>query len=129
MGVLVVTGAKLMCIFGSAPSTLNATSQTSVIVDGKPAATIKDMQPGANIPPFGMCISMANPQVAAATSAALGVLTPQPCTMAPMGTWTPANPKCITGGAPCLSTGASLQCAMGMGSISVVYPGQMKVLG
>ena len=38
-----------------------------------------DNQPIANIAPFGVCISLANPAVAAATAAAMGVLVPLPC--------------------------------------------------
>ena len=91
---LVVTGASAMCSFGTAPGTVNATSQTVCMVEGKPAATIQDCQ-SANITPFGMCVSMANPQVAAATAAALGVLTPQPCMLVPAGTWIPTKPAVL----------------------------------
>lgn len=128
MGVLAVTGATLMCPFGSVPCNLTVTSQSSVLADGKPIGTITDVQPNTNIPPFGMCISMANPQVAAATAAALGVLTPQPCQMVPMGTWISGSPKCLIGGKPCLCTGSTLVCGMGMGSISVTIPGQTKII-
>jgi Domain of unknown function (DUF4280) len=44
-----------------------------------PVATAADTIPGTNIPTFGMCMSLGNPAVAMATSAANGVLTPQPC--------------------------------------------------
>lgn len=127
MGVMAVTGAKLMCTFGSASSDLIVTSQKKVLANGKPIGTVADILPGNNIPSFGMCISMGNPQVAAATAAALGVLTPQPCTLIPSGTWVSGSPQCVIDGKPCLCTGSTLTCAMGMGSIFITNPGQMKI--
>lgn len=126
MGQIVVAGASLTCSFGTAPSTLNVTSQTKCLVGGKPAATIQDVAAGSSIPPFGMCTSLANPQVAAATAAALGVLTPQPCTMMPAGTWVPGSPGPIISGIPGLCSDAGLMCATGAGRITVAMPGQTK---
>lgn len=128
MGILAVTGAKCMCSFGTAPCSLQATSQTTCLEEGKTVATIQDMQPNVNLQPFGMCTSLANPAVAAATAAALGVLTPQPCTMVPAGTWIPANPKVMIGGVPCLTNEATLMCGVGAGTIRIMTPGQTKVL-
>ena len=127
MAQIVVTGASAMCSFGPAPGTVNATSQTICMVEGKPAATIQDCQ-AANITPFGMCTSMANPQVAAATAAALGVLTPQPCMLVPAGTWIPTKPTVLVGGKPCLTNDCKLMCSNGMGNISIVSPGQVKAV-
>lgn len=98
------------------------------MVDGKPAATIQDGQPGINLPGFGMCTSPVNPAVAAATAAALGVLTPQPCHMVPAGLWTASNPKVLAGGVPCLISDAALRCTLGAGRICVALPGQNKVV-
>ena len=128
MGAVVVSGAKLMCPFGTKPGTLNATSQVTTLGCSKPVATITDIALGSNITPFGMCCSMANPQVAAATAAALGVLTPQPCSMVPMGPWQAAKPTILVGGKPVLTQEATLMCGMGMGSISIISPGQMKIV-
>lgn len=125
MGQVVVTGAVCMCTFGTSPGNMNVTSQTSVLVDNKPAATIQDCQM-ANITPFGMCTSLANPTVAAATAAALGVLTPQPCMLNPAGTWIPTQGKCTAGGKPVLLNDSKLMCAMGAGTISINSPGQFK---
>lgn len=117
-----------MCPFGAAPSVLNATSQTACLGCSKPVATIMDMAPGTNIAPFGMCMSLANPTVAAATAAALGVLTPQPCQVTPVGPWTAGKPSLMVGGKPVLTSDATLLCGMGMGNISIVSPGQIKVV-
>lgn len=128
MGAVVVAGASLMCPFGTTPQQLNVTSQVTVLAESKPVATIMDVSPGSNIPPFGMCMSLANPQVAAATAAALGVLTPQPCTMTPMGTWQPTKPTVMLGGKPVLTQESMLMCSMGMGTISIISPGQAKIV-
>lgn len=128
MGAVVVNGAKLICPFGSKPGTLNATSQVAVLGCSKPVATIMDMVPGSNIPSFGMCCSLANPQVAAATAAALGVLTPQPCSMVPLGPWQATKPKTLVGGKPVLTQESMLMCGMGMGQISIIAPGQVKIV-
>lgn len=128
MGVLVTSGAGLLCTFGTAPCSINVTSQSAVLADGKPAATIQDVAALTNISGFGMCTSLANPQVASATAAALGVLTPQPCMPAAAGTWIPSKPTVLIGGKPCLCNDSSLMCANGAGQISIKMPGQTKVM-
>lgn len=119
-----VSGAMLACSFGTAPGTLNVTSQASNLAEGKPIATIKDTAPNVNIPSFGMCTSMANPQVAAATAAALGVLTPQPCLPAAAGSWIPTKPAVLVANTPCLCNDSALMCMNGMGCITISTPGQ-----
>lgn len=128
MGVVVVNGAKLMCPFGTTPATLMATSQLTILGCSKPVATIMDAQFGSNITSFGMCSSMANPQVAAATAAALGVLTPQPCTMMAMGPWQATKSTVLVDGKPVLTQESMLMCGMGMGRISIISPGQTKIV-
>lgn len=123
MGVLVAAGASVLCPFGTTPATLNVTSQSIVLAEGKPVATIQDTAPIVNITSCGMCSSLANPQVAAATAAALGVLTPQPCVPAVAGTWIPTQMKCIADGKPCLTNDANAICSYG-GSLTIIDPGQ-----
>lgn len=121
MPLPVVAGATLMCPFGMAPSTL-IVIRPNVLDESRPAANITDAAPLVNVPPFGMCMSLANPTVAAATAAALGVLTPMPCVPALVGPWTPLAPTVLIAGAPALVQGATLMCAYG-GVISATVPG------
>lgn len=95
-------------------------------MEGKPVATIQDVAPNVNVAPCGMCTSMANPAVAAATAAAMGVLTPAACTPVPMGTWN-CSPGILAGGVPVLYNDGKLACSYG-GSISIVMPAQQKIM-
>lgn len=123
----VCNGATLMCSFGVAPSQLTVLPVDRVMTSSQPAATIVDYQPMVNIAPFGMCISPANPMVAAATAAALGVLTPQPCIPITVVPWVPGAPTVLTGGKPSLDNTCTLMCAWG-GVIQVTVPGQSTEL-
>jgi hypothetical protein len=76
-----------------------------------------------NVPTFGMCMSLGNPQVAAATTAAQGVLTPQPCIPATGSPWTPPSVSASIGGIPCVLATSTCQCMWG-GTITVVTPAQ-----
>jgi hypothetical protein len=126
MAVQVVNGAQIMCSFGLAPSALTVLPMNRVMSGGQPAANIQDFQPMVNIPPFGMCTTPTNPQVAAATSAAMGVLTPMPCI--PVTTpWTPGSPAVMIGGQPALTSSSQCQCTWG-GMITVVMPGQVTTM-
>ena len=125
MSELVAMGANAMCTMGTAPAPIKVLSQAVVMLDGKPAATIQDCQGGTNIGPFGLCNSMANPTVAAATAAKMGTLTPMPCMPVPAGTWVPTKPKVLVGGKPCLTSDCKLMCAYA-GCVSVTFPGQIK---
>ena len=127
MGVIVVTGALIQCPFGTIPANLTVTSQCIVLAEGKPAATIQDCAPGVNISGCGMCSSLANPQVASATAAALGVLAPQPCVPAVAGTWIPTQTICLADGKPCLTGDATAVCSYG-GTLSIMDAGQKTVV-
>ncbi len=126
MSQLTVVSGTCMCSFGAAPAPLKVTSNTTVLAEGKPVGTIQDVQGIVNIGPFGLCSSLANPAVASATAAALGVLTPQPCVPVPAGTWIPTKPKVLIGGKPCLTNDCKMMCAYA-GAISITMPGQVKV--
>lgn len=125
-GPQVTAGATMMCSFGLAPSTLAVLPANGVLA-GAPAANIADMAPVVNIPPFGACTSLANPTVASATSAALGVLTPMPCVPVPAGTWVPGSTKVMLKGPPAVDASCKLMCSYG-GVIQVLSPGQFKVI-
>jgi hypothetical protein len=125
MGMQVVMGATLQCSFGMAPSSM-VVLPTNKILSTTPAANIMDNKPLLNILPFGMCTSLANPMVAAATAAAMGALTPMPCIPATAAPWAPGCPKALIGNMPALESGSKLMCNWG-GVIQVVNPGQVKV--
>ena len=126
MSMLVTNGATLMCSFGMAPSTL-AVLPASRVLSGTPAANIGDCIPNTNILPFGMCSSLANPSVASATSVAMGVLTPQPCTPVIAGTWLPGSPTVMIGGKPAVNQTCKCMCAYA-GVIQILNPGQTKAM-
>jgi hypothetical protein len=115
----------MMCSFGVAPSSLMVLRPH--ILTTMPAANIMDNVPCANILPFGMCSSLANPTVAAATAAALGVLTPMPCIPVTPAPWVPGMPTVLLDNMPTLDNNSKLMCAYG-GVIQIVSPGQVAVI-
>lgn len=121
----VTAGAVLGCMQGMAPATLIVLPLNRVMVEGKPAANIMDKNPIVNIPPFGMCRSPANPTVAAATAAAMGVLTPMPCLPVIVAPWMPGALRTRVGGALALTQTSTCQCSWG-GMIRIVQPGVLR---
>lgn len=124
MGLQVCGGATLMCMFGTAPTTLVVIRPNNLSGPGG-AANIMDKNPLVNVPPFGACTSLGNPSVAAATAAALGVLTPMPCIPATVSPWMPGKPNVLVAGMPALDSMSKLICMWG-GVIQVTVPGQLK---
>lgn len=125
MGMCVCGGALLMCSFGAAPSSLMVTPQNKTVTS-MPIATIMDNKPMVNIMPFGMCNSMANPQVAAATAAKLGVFTPMPCIPSIAAPWVPGSPTVLIGNMPALNNTSKLMCMYG-GIIQISNPGTTNI--
>jgi hypothetical protein len=118
-GKLVNSGSMLQCTMGAAPASLVVVVPT-VTAATPPGANIMDCAPMVNIPTFGMCRSPANPTVAAATAAALGVLTPMPCV--PVTTpWTPGVATVLLRGMPALDASSKCICAYG-GQITITTP-------
>ena len=125
MGVQVCMGAMVQCTFGAAPGSLVVLPDKAVLTQ-TPAATIMDNKPFVNVLPFGTCSSLANPTVAAATAAALGVLTPMPCVPVLPAPWAAGAPTVLIGNMPALNASSKLMCAWG-GVIQITNPGQMTV--
>ena len=125
MSFCVCAGAMLTCSFGMTPSAMMVTPENKVL-SSMPLATIMDNVPMKNIMPFGMCSSLANPTVASATSAALGVLTPMPCIPVIPGPWAPGAPTVLIGNYPALNQNCKLMCAYG-GVIQITNPGTTNI--
>ncbi len=126
MSLQVVMGATCACTFGTAPVPLKVLPIKRPLAENRPVACILDIIPFLNIGPFAMCNSMANPVVAAATAAKLGVFTPMPCIPVPTGPWLIGCPTTLINNIPALSQDSKLICAWG-GIISIQNPGQFTV--
>lgn len=126
MGQQVCTGAMTQCTFGMMPGSLMVLP-VNLVMTGTPAANIMDSKPMVNVLPFGMCQSMANPMVAAATAAAMGVLVPMPCIPVTAAPWMPGSPTVLIGNMPALNNSSKLMCNWG-GIISINVPGQFTVM-
>jgi Domain of unknown function (DUF4280) len=122
MAEQVCAGAMMKCSFGVAPSSLVVLPLHRTMT-GAPAANIGDSKPMMNVVPFGMCQSLANPMVAAATAAAMGVLTPMPCIPNTPAPWVVGAPTVLLDGMPTLNKSSTLMCAWG-GVIQVSFAGQ-----
>lgn len=125
MGLQTVMTAQLACSFGTSPSSLAVLPANRVRCAGQVAATIMDSTPMVNIMPFGMCMSLANPTVASATAAAMGVLTPMPCIPNTPAPWSPGSPTVLIGAVPALNNSSVCACAWA-GVVSIVAPGQTR---
>ncbi len=126
MAMQVCMGATMQCSFGAAPSSLVVLPPNRVATNQVPDANIMDHVPLTNIMPFGMCSSIANPAVAAATSAAMGALTPMPCVPNTPSPWVPGASTVLLGNFPALDNASKLMCVWG-GVIQFVTPGEFTV--
>ena len=126
MGFAVCMSGMCQCSFGAAPCSLIVTPENKTVIGSLPMATIMDNVFGKNITPFGMCSSLANPTVASATSAALGVLTPMPCVPVIAASWTPGSPTVMINNKPALNNSSKLMCSYG-GVISITNAGTTNV--
>ncbi len=126
MALQICMGAMMQCSFGAAPSSLVVLPANRVLTQ-TPDANIMDNAPIVNVPPFGVCTSLANPTVAAATAAALGVLTPMPCVPVLPAPWVVGAPTVLIATMPALDHQSKLFCAGG-GVIQFTNPGQTTVM-
>lgn len=125
MSAQVVMGASLRCSFGNAQAKLIVLPINRTHAEGQLAANVMDHLPMVNIPSFGMCSSMANPQVAAATAAAMGALTPMPCLPVTLAPWMPGATKTLIGKLPALGRNATCTCTWA-GVIQIADPCTQK---
>lgn len=121
MGKAVCSGATLLCSAGLTPSSLLVIRPRNLSGPGG-AANIKDHWPLRNIGTFGLCRSMGNPAVAAAT-ARNGFLTPMPCFPSTPWPWSRHRPHVLFGRSLALDSNSHLGCSYG-GVIHIMFPGQ-----
>jgi hypothetical protein len=121
MPKLVVNGAKLKCDQGTSPGSLTVLPVQGTSSEQEPGATVDDHLPISNIPTFGMCQTESNPEVAAATSAAQGVLTPQPCVPVTTSAWSPGSSVVTINGTKALTDDSTCRCNW-TGNISIADP-------
>ncbi len=109
---VVTEGAPLRCSFGASPTALQVPPHRALRVANRRLALVTD-HAAAHVPPFGMCRAPTNPQVAAATAAANGVLTPQPCVPALDAPWSPGASRARGSAGAVLHEGCTAACRWG----------------
>lgn len=117
----------LQCSFGLSPSPLVVLPDRTIVAESMLMGNISDMIPFANIEPFGLCISLANPQVAAATAAAFGVLVPMPCEPITIDPWVSEAVNVLVETMPAIDQTALLMC-LWAGVITIEEPGNFTVM-
>ncbi len=125
MSQLVIGSANLKCSFGASASSLSVLPSNKVDCENLAVATVQDYKPNVNVMPFGMCRSMSNPQVASATAAAQGVLTPQPCVPVVTAPWSPGSSSVNVGNEAALTDDSKCNCQWG-GVVEIAGPGQQS---
>ena len=118
----------MVCTMGTGNALLVVLPDRQILLDGQPQANIMDFKPMTNIPSFGMCTSLANPTVAAATAANQGCLTPMPCVPNTTSPWQKGHEKFLLKNFPALCMDDKLNCAWA-GTISITDCGQGKGQG
>jgi predicted chitinase len=113
---------------GSAQSVLQLSHPVNpVLLCGSPMAAMMDIKPVANLAPFGLCKSLANPTVAAATAAAGGKLQEMPCIPCVTSPWAYGKMNVLVKGQPALTDDSRCVC-MWLGIIKVKAAGQKSVI-
>ncbi len=127
MPLQVVNGALMQCTMGVAPASLTVLPDNLTKGDSQNKATVMDFRPMVNIASFGMCQSPANPQVAAATAAAMGVLTPMPCVPNTVAPWAPGSSAVTINNFAALLDSDQCNCLC-TGVISITNAGQAVIV-
>lgn len=119
----VVLGATTECSFGSMKSKLVTPTGHGVFINNKAQLNIMDFTPMINIMPFGLCSSLANPAVAAATAANCGVLTKMPCIPVVVTPWLGGKMDKLLENFPALLNDSTNMCTF-CGRITITDDGQ-----
>lgn len=126
--IYVCNGAQMVCSMGTGNAMLVVLPERRILLDGQPQANIMDHKSMTNIPSFGLCTSLANPVVAAATAAHHGCLTPMPCVPNTTSPWQKGHGKLLLKNFPALCMDDKLSCAWA-GTITITDCGQGKGQG
>lgn len=132
MPLAVTLGATCACSFGTTPAVFTPQLPPRALFANLPVGSVSDNNPEVNFTPpcvscFGMCTSLANPEVQSATAMAQGVLTPMACQPEFPAPWTPGALKTKVGDAQTLTQNSTLMCTFG-GVITILNPGQTTVM-
>lgn len=119
----VVAGAKMKCSFGDKEAILTAPFSHGYYCNEKPVLNIMDFKPMVNIMSFGMCSSMTNPTVAAATAAANGKLQKMPCIPMVVTPWLNGKMDVMVENQPAILNNSKNMCVY-CGQITIEKDGQ-----
>ncbi|MEC0212783.1 DUF4280 domain-containing protein [Paenibacillus ehimensis] len=119
----VVEGASLQCSYGSTNSNLKTPAGRKIAINDKLQGNVQDFKPEINIPAFGLCSSLSNPEVASATAANQGQLKKMPCKPVITMPWLDGKTDVLVDHYPALLNCSTNLC-MWCGKITIVNDGQ-----